>query len=94
MHSDLKEYWLPIIDELSRSGLSRKKFALEKNLPPTKVNYWAHKLKTKSSGLSLQKETPSPKFLPVQVSPIDRNQKHIPDPKWLASFIKEIYLSC
>ena len=94
MHSNLKEYWLPIIKELSNSGLSRKKFALEKNLPPNKVNYWAHRLKTKSKSTSSPNENSLTKFVPVQVSPIDKNQKYLPDPKWLASFIKEISRTC
>jgi len=94
MQSELKEYWQPIVDELLKSGLSRRKFALEKKLPPSKVNYWAHKLRTKSRNITFKNENSTPKFLPVQVSPIDRIQKHLPDPKWLACFIKEITRSC
>ena len=96
MESDLQEYWQPIIDELLKSGISRRKFALKKNLPPTKVNYWAYKLMPKSKGKTFKKENlnpksnPTSKFVAVEVTPNDQNLKLLPDPKWLATFIKEI----
>ena len=85
-HSNKRQYWKAQIDHFKVSGLSVRAFCAKEGLNQHTFGYWREQLgerqKRKASLLS--------NFLPVVVSsPANENRNaKMPDPKWVAEFLK------
>ena len=76
--------WAKIIARFELSGLNQTEFAKQNNLKNHQISYWASRLKKEQNKVVTQKQN----FVHVEVMPNRRSASELPDPEWLARFLK------
>ncbi|MBF0301180.1 MAG: hypothetical protein HQK51_20900 [Oligoflexia bacterium] len=89
-----EEYWKTIVEKFKISKLTQTKFAELNNISKTQLSYWYLKLQViNANNKKLQQAN---NFIKVATSEINKKKEisyDLPDPKWVAKFIKELYAS-
>lgn len=82
--------WQKRITDYEASGVSVAEFAKAHNLSVHQFYYWKNKLiKTESTPEPTPKARDTKNL--IKVIPIIPSSQNLPDPQWLASFIKALY---
>lgn len=82
--------WQKRITEYETSGVTAAEFAKAHNLSVHQFYYWKNKL-TKSEVIPGPNPKASDTKNLIKVIPVIPSSQNLPDPQWLASFIKALY---
>jgi len=77
--------WQEVINDFRTSGLSGSDFSRKHNIPVHQFHYW--KSKFKSSDLDAAADLKTSPVVRV-VTKVNQRQNSMPDPVWLARFIR------
>jgi len=84
-----RKIWRQLVDQYKDSGKSKIQFCSENNVKPHQLAYYDLKFKKETRTKSKFTKITSD---PAASKPIKKQeQNQLPDPKWLATFLKELH---
>ena len=86
-----KEVWKKKIAEFEASGTTIAEFSRAHGFSPHQYYYWKNKIITKKVTTALPSTSPAPQSQLIKVISEHRPVQRLPDPIWLANFIKALH---